>query len=307
MAFFDSTPLGRIINRFSKDLYTIDVTLPQTMNMYITNLFSVIATFAVIIVATPWFIAMCVPLLALYIYVQNYYIPSSRQLQRVDSVLRSPIFAHFSETLDGVATIRAYRAQKRFKWINTDNVDSQQRAYYLLIASNRWLAVRLEFVGTMVVVLSSLLAVIGGLRNSISPGVGGLAILYALNITQSLNWMVRMTRLVLEQTKTYPERDRVIGRDNHGKRSYHLIQKSYSASLCSSTHRVLMRFSSLWFTVIAKVILSLSKESKSIQSGFQKKQQLLLKDIDRPLLGRKMGKLFLMVINFVIDLLYHLS
>lgn len=194
MAFFDSTPLGRIINRFSKDLYTIDQTLPNTMNMYITNLFSVIATFAVIIVATPWFAAICVPLLAIYGYVQNYYIPCSRQLQRLDSVLRSPIFAHFSETLDGVPTIRAYRAQRRFKKMNTDKLDSQQRAYYLLVASNRWLAVRLEFVGTLVVMFSSLLAVFGGLTGTISPGIGGLAISYALNITQSLNWMVRMTR-----------------------------------------------------------------------------------------------------------------
>lgn len=194
MSFFDSTPLGRIINRFSKDLYTVDQQLPATMNMYLVNLFSVIATMAVNVYATPWFAAVLVPLLWLYITIQNFFIPCSRQIQRIDSVLRSPIFAHFSETLDGVPTIRAYRAQRRFNEINTTRLDSQQRAYYLLMSSNRWLAVRLEFVGTIVVVASSLLAVFGGLNGTMSPGVGGLAISYALNITQSLNWMVRMAR-----------------------------------------------------------------------------------------------------------------
>lgn len=192
MSFFDSTPVGRLINRFSKDLYTIDQVLPMTMNTYMVNVFTVIATFTVIIVALPAFIAVAIPLLIVYVTVQNYYIPCTRQLQRMDSILRSPLFAHLSETLDGVTTIRAYRAQQRFRALNSTKLDSQQRAYYLLVSANRWLAVRLESVGTLVVLFAGLLAVFGGLTNTLSAGLGGLAVSYALNVTQSLNWMVRM-------------------------------------------------------------------------------------------------------------------
>jgi len=124
-------------------------------------------------------------------------------------VLRSPIFAHFSETLDGVPTIRAFRAQDRFIFINEQRLDSNLRAYYLNVASNRWLAIRLEFVGTCAVSLTGLLAVLG--RGTVAAGLGGLAISYALNVTQILNWMVRMASeresniVSVERVKEYAE------------------------------------------------------------------------------------------------------
>lgn len=192
MAFFDSTPLGRIMNRFSKDLYTIDQTLPSTISMYILQVFTVAATFLVICIATPWFIAVCVPLCFLYMSIQHYYIPTSRQLQRLDSTLKSPVFAHFSETLCGVSTIRAFRCQSRFKAANAEKLDYQQRAYYLLVTTNRWLAVRLEFLGTLVVLFSTLFVLMGGLNGTITTGLAGVMVSYALSITQSLNWLVRM-------------------------------------------------------------------------------------------------------------------
>jgi len=92
--------------------------------------------------------------------VQRYYVATAREIRRLDSVSRSPIFAHFSETLNGVSTIRAFSQQRRFIRENEARLDENQRAYYVSISSNRWLAVRLEFVGALVVFFSALFAVI---------------------------------------------------------------------------------------------------------------------------------------------------
>jgi len=191
MSFYDTTPLGRILNRFSKDTYTIDEVLMTSIYSYLSTLFSVLTTVGVVGFVTPWFLLALVPPAFLYYFTQQYYVASSRELKRLDSVSRSPIFSHFAETLDGVPVIRAFRRQLDFVKENECKLDYNLQAYYINISSNRWLAMRLEFVGTCIVALAACFAVVG--RNSISAGLGGLSISYALSITQTLNWMVRMT------------------------------------------------------------------------------------------------------------------
>lgn len=83
----------------------------------------------------------------MYSYIQTYYLSTSRELKRLDSLTRSPIYAHFQETLGGVITIRAYEQSKRFIKENEDRLDENQKSYYPSISCNRWLAVRLEFLG----------------------------------------------------------------------------------------------------------------------------------------------------------------
>lgn len=191
MSFYDTTPLGRVLNRFSKDIYTIDEALVAVLMGYCSTLIRVFATLILILYATPWFWVVIIPLLYIYRATQNYYVPCSRQLKRMESNLQSPIFSHFAETLDGVASIRAFGQQDKFMAESLDRVQRNQRAYYLNVASNRWLAVRLESLGTIVVMSASLLAVFA--RQSISAGVAGLSITYALSVTQAMNWVVRMT------------------------------------------------------------------------------------------------------------------
>ena len=100
--------------RFSKDIYTIDEVLVNNLYSYLQVSSVVVCTIIVISVATPWFLVIIFPLLLLYRATQNFYIPASRQLKRIESNLRSPIFSHFSETLDGTALIRAYGQQDIF-------------------------------------------------------------------------------------------------------------------------------------------------------------------------------------------------
>lgn len=176
------------------DIYRVDEVLARTFNMLFVNVAKSGFTLVVISVSTPAFVALIVPLSLTYYFIQRYYLQTSRELKRLDSVSRSPIYAHFQESLGGVSTIRAYRQQQRFELENEWRVDANLRAYYPSISANRWLAVRLEFIGAVVILAAAGFAIISVANHSgLSPGLVGLAMSYALQITTSLNWIVRQT------------------------------------------------------------------------------------------------------------------
>lgn len=151
-------------------------------------------TLGVIAIATPAFTALIIPIGLMYYWIQRYYLRTSRELKRLDSVTKSPIYAHFQESLGGISTIRAYRQQQRFELENEWRVDANLKAYFPSISANRWLAVRLEFIGAIVIMSAAGFAVVSVASHSnLSPGLVGLAMSYALQITTSLNWIVRQT------------------------------------------------------------------------------------------------------------------
>ncbi|XP_044292155.1 ATP-binding cassette sub-family C member 2 isoform X2 [Varanus komodoensis] len=191
MSFFDSTPIGRIVNRFAKDMFTVDESIPMSFRSWLNCFLGVISTLLIICLATPFFAIILLPLAILYFFVLQFYVATSRQLRRLDSVSRSPIYSHFSETVSGLSVIRAYGHQERFLQHNEKIVDINQKSVYSWIVSNRWLAMRLEFVGNLVVFFAALLAVFA--KNSLQGGIVGLSISSALSVTQTLNWLVRMT------------------------------------------------------------------------------------------------------------------
>lgn len=136
-----------------------------------------------------WF-AIAIPFILLFFYVtQTYYRRTSRELKRMDAITRSPLFAHFSETLTGLSTIRAYRQQQSFIQGNYLRIDTNDRPYYLLQCSSRWLGERLEFMGGCVTFLTAAIGV--ATRYSVNPGAVGLSLSYALSLTQVLAFMVR--------------------------------------------------------------------------------------------------------------------
>uniref|UniRef100_A0A8D2NVG1 Canalicular multispecific organic anion transporter 1 n=1 Tax=Zosterops lateralis melanops TaxID=1220523 RepID=A0A8D2NVG1_ZOSLA len=189
MSFFDTTPTGRIVNRFAKDIFTIDETIPTSVRTWISCFMGIVSTLIVICLATPFFAIVIVPLGIFYCFVLRFYISTSRQLRRLDSVTRSPIYSHFGETVSGLSVVRAYGHQERFLKQNEVTMDINQKSVYSWIISNRWLAIRLEFVGSLVVFFSALLAVIA--KGTLEGGIVGLSVSSALNVTQTLNWLVR--------------------------------------------------------------------------------------------------------------------
>lgn len=195
MSFYDTTPVGRLVNRFSKDIYTIDEQLVNTFSMYTRTLFSVLSTVVVIAGVTPVFLLFLFPMILYYMKEQAFFTVSYRELKRLDSSTRSPLYALLGESVDGVAVIRAFAAEGSLTQRMTGMLNNQQHAYFLVCAAQSWLAVRLELVGTLVITFACLSAVaehaVSG-ANEVFAGLAGLAISYALSVTQSLNWSVRM-------------------------------------------------------------------------------------------------------------------
>eukprot|EP00800_Vazella_pourtalesii_P021766 TRINITY_DN821_c0_g1_i2.p1 TRINITY_DN821_c0_g1~~TRINITY_DN821_c0_g1_i2.p1 ORF type:complete len:1532 (-),score=331.57 TRINITY_DN821_c0_g1_i2:43-4638(-) len=214
MSFFEKTPIGRIMNRFSKDIYLIDESIPMSMSDFINTFFSVMVTIIIISYATPLFLIVVVPMIIFYLFVQRFYVCTSRQLKRIESITRSPVYSHFQESLSGVSTIRGYKMQNSFIQENEDRVDRNQEVYYPSISANRWLAIRLELVGHFVVFFAALFAVVSRELSITNAGLIGLSISYALSITQVLNWLVRMTSeleaniVSVERVKEYAELER---------------------------------------------------------------------------------------------------
>ncbi|NWX34145.1 MRP1 protein, partial [Notiomystis cincta] len=212
MSFFERTPSGNLVNRFSKEMDTIDSTIPPIIKMFMGSTFNVIGACIIILLATPIAAVIIPPLGLVYLFVQRFYVATSRQLKRLESVSRSPVYSHFNETLLGVSVIRAFEEQKRFIRQNDMKVDENQKAYYPSIVANRWLAVRLEYVGNCIVLFAALFAVIA--RNKLSAGLVGLSVSYSLQITAYLNWLVRMSSeletniVAVERVKEYAEMEK---------------------------------------------------------------------------------------------------
>lgn len=190
MSFFDTNPTGRIVNRFSADIDKIDLSIPFIISDFLWCMCEVISIICIISYSTPSFIYVIGPLFIVYFFIQRYYIKSSRQLKRLESISKSPIFSHFTESVTGSTTIRAYGHGERFTRESEGRVDANVRCNYYNYCSNRWLAIRIETLGNIVVFFASLFALLD--RENLTPGKAGLSISYAMQITDTLTWMVRM-------------------------------------------------------------------------------------------------------------------
>ncbi|KAF6761448.1 metal resistance protein YCF1 [Ephemerocybe angulata] len=215
LTFFELTPTGRILNLFSRDTYVVDQILARVIQGLCRTLAVCLSILVVIGVSFPPFLLVVFPLGWFYLRVMKYYLATSRELKRLDAVSRSPIFAWFSESLAGLSTIRAFGQQRVFASINHDRVDRNQMCYLPSISVNRWLAVRLEFVGAVIIFTVAVLSMSALVTTGVDAGLVGLVLSYALNTTSSLNWVVRSAseveqnivsvERILHQTEVKPE------------------------------------------------------------------------------------------------------
>ena len=188
LRFFEVTPIGRILNRFSKDIESVDNSVMDTIKWFCEKILDGCVIIVVIGSIIPAFLWL-VPLIAgAFGYVSYIYLRCSRELKRFESVSRSPIYAQFSETLSGVCTIRAYGAEERFSKVNVRKINENHKPFFFVWAANRWLCSRTDLMSTIFVFFSGLFAVF----SNISPGWAAMIITYALQFTYSLIWVIRM-------------------------------------------------------------------------------------------------------------------
>ncbi|KAG0262862.1 hypothetical protein DFQ27_002072 [Actinomortierella ambigua] len=189
MAFFDTTPLGRILNRFSRDVDTLDSILWTTLYEFLTMFANVIGTIVLVILVYPWLVLAILPLMAIYYFVSVYYRSTSREVKRLDSNLRSFLYAYFSESLTGLATLKGYQAVDRAIGKNQDRIDLGNRPYYLFQVGARWLSLRVNALGASLVFATVALMV--GTRFSINAASAGLVLSYLSRISGDLNWLIQ--------------------------------------------------------------------------------------------------------------------
>lgn len=194
ISFFDQNPLGRIINRFSKDQDTVDNQLPESLRSLMTMLGTAFTAFALISLISWSFVPPLIVLIVVYYWIQNFYRASSRELKRLDALTRSPLYAQYSETLTGLATIRAFRDQERFIQTFNTLADKQNQPAFLQMSALRWLGLRLETIGNFLVLAACLSCYIF----RVSASQTGLAVGYSLSVSGVLNWLVRQ----LSETET---------------------------------------------------------------------------------------------------------
>lgn len=207
--FFDSTPLGQIMNRFSKDVEAIDQEIAPVAVGVVHCMASIITTVILISVITPRFLIAGVFISILYFMIGAFYINSSRDLKRLESVQRSPLYQQFGETLSGMTTIRAYGDERRFIRENMHKVNTHSRPFIYLWGANRWLAFRVDVTGALVSFFTGAFVILS--VGKLDAGAAGLAMTYAVTFTENVLWFVRLYSMneqnmnAVERVKEYFE------------------------------------------------------------------------------------------------------
>ncbi|KAH8099948.1 ABC protein [Cristinia sonorae] len=191
MSFFDTTPTGRILSVFGKDIDNIDNQLPVSMRLLVITIANVIGAILIITILEHYFLIAAVGILLGYQYFAAFYRESAREIKRLDAILRSVLYAHFAESLSGLPTIRSYGETQRFLDDNEYYIDLEDRANYIVVTNQRWLAIRLDFLGGLMTFVVAMLAVTG--VNGIDAAQIGLVLTYTTSLTQQTGMLTRQS------------------------------------------------------------------------------------------------------------------
>ncbi|XP_072539980.1 ATP-binding cassette sub-family C member 4 isoform X3 [Salminus brasiliensis] len=201
--FFDINPIGRILNRFSKDIGQVDSLLPWTFVDFIQVFLQIIGVIAVAASVIPWILIPVLPLLIVFLFLRRYFLQTSRDVKRLESTTRSPVFSHLSSSLQGLWTIRAFKAEERFQQTFDAHQDLHSEAWFLFLTTSRWFAVRLDGICSIFVTITAFGCLL--LRHNLEAGAVGLALSYAVTLMGMFQWGVRQSAEV-ENMMTSVER-----------------------------------------------------------------------------------------------------
>uniref|UniRef100_A0A8C7QZ85 Cystic fibrosis transmembrane conductance regulator n=1 Tax=Oncorhynchus mykiss TaxID=8022 RepID=A0A8C7QZ85_ONCMY len=201
--FFDINPIGRVLNRFSKDIGQLDAALPWTFVDFIQIFLQIIGVIAVAASVIPWILIPLVPLVIVFLFLRRYFLQTSRDVKRLESTTRSPVFSHLSSSLQGLWTIRAFRAEERFQNTFDTYQDLHSESWFLFLVTSRWFAVRLDGMCAVFVTITAFGCLL--LRDQVEAGSVGLALSYAVTLMGMFQWGVRQSAEV-ENMMTSVER-----------------------------------------------------------------------------------------------------
>ncbi|KAG1687448.1 Canalicular multispecific organic anion transporter 1 [Nymphon striatum] len=190
VSFFDTTPVGRILNRFTKDMEILDNELLWDFTDVIKIAMKAFFAALVISVNFPKFLIIIILINVLYFYLQKIFIASSRQLVRLQLTTHSRLQEHYSESLNGKASIRAYKLQNEMIKETYAKIDLNQIYCFSYLAAQRWLTIRTETLGNISIFFVAMFAVLN--KDFIDGTVVGLAILSAMVLKEEMNWLIRM-------------------------------------------------------------------------------------------------------------------
>nr|XP_020747155.1 multidrug resistance-associated protein 4-like [Odocoileus virginianus texanus] len=189
--FFNTNPIGRILNRFSKDIGHMDDLLPLIFLDFIQTFLLVIGVVVVMVAAIPWTAIPVIPLGIIFFFLRRYFLETSRDVKRLECTTRSPVFSHLASSLRGLWTIRAYKAEQKFQELFDAHQDLHSEAWFLLLMTYRWLAVYLDVICAIFVTVIVFGALI--LVETLDAGHVGLVLSLTITLTSMFQWCIRQS------------------------------------------------------------------------------------------------------------------
>ncbi|VDM39196.1 unnamed protein product [Toxocara canis] len=187
MIWWERTPCGRVINRLCSDVYVVDDSLPFQFNIFLASSFNLIGSVVITFIALPFLSPVVVGLSIVYFLLQRYYRYTTCEVKRLTSVSLSPLYGHIADTIAGLSTIRAFRFVDNFASTLRRLLNDNVRAQYSSLAAAQWLSIRLQILGVVMVSAVAISALLHRTLHYVDAGMVGLAITYALSVTNLLN------------------------------------------------------------------------------------------------------------------------
>ncbi|GES92340.1 multidrug resistance-associated ABC transporter [Rhizophagus clarus] len=189
LRFFDTTPIGRILNRFSKDFETIDSLLSVDLGLFLHNLLMMVGVVLVITAITKEFAIAAIIFVIIYVSVGILYAKASRELKRLDSITKSPLYSQYTETLIGITTIRAFNITDQFMNKMLTRIDNNIRPFYFLWVANRWLQIWTNGVGAFFPCIAGVLILLN--LREIDASLAGYSLSFSMTFTSQIMWSIR--------------------------------------------------------------------------------------------------------------------
>ncbi|GAA0158217.1 ATP-binding cassette [Lithospermum erythrorhizon] len=189
MSFFDATPSGRILNRASTDQSAVDLSIPFQVGSFAFSIIQLLGIIAVMSQVAWQVFIVFIPVIAVCVWLQQYYINSARELSRLVGVCKAPIIQHFAETISGSSTIRSFDQGSRFQDTSMKLIDSYSRPKFHTASAMEWLCIRMDML-SLITFTFSLVFLVSIPKGTISPSVAGLAVTYGLNLNTLQAWCV---------------------------------------------------------------------------------------------------------------------